>query len=229
MCSKIMTAIIILLVGCGCWETGNQNSDYKPCSRARVEAFADFPLGNWKIDKNSLEFLRIGLKWSTLINERDHRLAIHNDGFAFGRFCLCAYGEFGDIDYENQLNSAGLSVESTPKEQIDATVLSTNDCAVRCVYVQPSAYKMRWKVVSREEWLHHKNDKYGDIFDRYYFNVDYQNQFEVAVVFYEEQGNEHFFAVGEDDKGVYLTPRVFRSRFNHDLMELAVKFRKEGE
>ena len=227
MCSKKIAVAILLLGSSGCCKTESQNRVYEPCSRAWVDAIVDFPVGNWVIDKDSLEFLRTEFKWATLINECDHWLAIHNDGTALARFCLSAYGEFEDVDYKRQLNSARLSVGGTFNELIDADMLSSNICTSGCVNVQANAYKMRWSVVNREEWRRLKKDKYKDFFDRYYFNVDYPNQFEIGVVFYGKQGNEQFFAVGKDNKGVYLTPRVYRSRFKHDLMELAVKFRRQ--
>lgn len=229
MCSKKI-AIVILLLGCsGCCKTESQNCVYEPCSRAWVDAIANFPVGNWVIDKDSLEFLRTEFKWTTLLNQRDHWLAIHNDGTALVRSCLSAYGESEDVDYKRQLNVAGLCIDAMFDELIDADRMSSNNYVIGRSNVQTNAYKMHWRVVGREEWLCLHKDRYEDYFDRYYFNVDYQNQFEVCVVFYEKHGGELFFAVGKDNKGIYLTPRVYRSRFKNDLMELAVKFRRRAE
>lgn len=199
---------------------------YEPCRESRISAITNFPVGDWKIDESSLEFLRTKFKWMTLLRQCDHRFVIHNDGTALLRICLGAYGESGDIDYKCQLSAAMLSIDSMCDELIDVAMLSSNSHNACSASIQANAYRMRWKVVRREDMLLLKEEKYGDYFDRYYFDVDYPNQFEVGILFCKEQDNEQFFAVGEDQNGVYITPRVYRSRFKHELMELAVKFRR---
>lgn len=218
--SVILAAAIFLLGICGCGETENHGCEYEPCSKERLSAIAGFPVGDWEIDGNSLEFLRKEFKWTTLTNQCDHWLSIHDDGTALVLACRGSYGNHDDVDYRRQLDVAESFGELT-----DVGVLSPSNCVSGQVNVRAKAYKMRWKLVGRDEFRRSKDDNYGGFFDRCYFNVDYPNQFEVGVVFLWKHGEELFFAVGEDATGIYLTPRV-RSLGHAEPMKLALKFRR---